>query len=193
MSCVKYCTKNQKAFKDEILSSKTIINKQNIKVCNIYYLELRYFKLHLLHNVIEFCAIQIYNSLCNYLFTWIILQTKRNLHISQIRERCDILAKSTIEAVKLSEAEANEIIENAKREANRIISEAKAKGKSLAEASVAEAKKSKKNALLQAEQEAEEIKSAAKKDSSLQTGRLRKAAADKAEEAQKAIIDTILK
>lgn len=103
------------------------------------------------------------------------------------------MAKSTIEAVKLSEAEANEIIENAKREANRIISEAKAKGKSLAEASVAEAKKSKKNALLQAEQEAEEIKSASKKDSSLQTGRLRKVAADKAEEAQKAIIDTILK
>lgn len=116
-----------------------------------------------MHNVIEFCAIQIYNSLCNYLFTWVILQTKRNLHISQIRERCDILAKSTIEAVKLSEAEANEIIENAKREANRIISEAKAKGKSLAEASVAEAKKSKKNALLQAEQEAEEIKSASKR------------------------------
>lgn len=41
--------------------------------------------------------------------------------------------------------------------------------------------------------EAEEIKSAAKKDSSLQTERLRKAAADKKDEAQKAIIDTILK
>ncbi len=103
------------------------------------------------------------------------------------------MAKSTIEAVKLSETEANEIIENAKREANRIISEAKAKGKAIALESAAKATKSKDEALLQATKQADEIKSAQKMDSSLQTDKLKKAAAEKSAEAQKAIIDIILK
>ena len=107
-------------------------------------------------------------------------------------ERCGILAKSTVEAVRKAETEAAEIINSARKEAEKILAEAAQKQRDIIAEKCDGAADNLKQAGADALKKAEEIKSEAEKASAAEADALKAKAAENTDSAVKAAIDLIL-